>query len=59
MDSFADETDVIEVEIPINIVAKKGEPIRDLTAEDFEILDQGKKQEITGFRVIDLELIEP
>jgi VWFA-related protein len=58
-ETFSDAADVIEVEIPINIVAKNGEPIRGLTAEDFEILDQGKSQEITGFRVVDLDMIEP
>ncbi len=58
-ESFDAEADVIEVEIPVNVVARNGEPLRGLTAEDFEIVDEGKKQTITGFRVVDLSLVEP
>jgi len=57
--TFEGVTDVVEVEIPVHIVDRDGEPVRGLTAEDFEILDNGRPQEITGFRVIDLDLIEP
>ncbi len=57
--SFAGRTDVIEVQIPVNVVGRDGEPVRGLTAEDFEILDEGKKQDIRDFEVIDLEVLEP
>lgn len=57
--SFEDVTDVVEVEIPITVLARDGEPVRGLTADDFEILDNGRPQEITGFRVVDLDLVEP
>jgi len=55
---FKDTVEVVEIQVPVNVVGKDGEPIRDLTAEDFEILDGKKSREITGFRVVDLELIE-
>lgn len=56
---FQDTTDVIEVQVPVNVVGKGGEPVRGLTVEDFKIFDGNQRQEITGFRVIDLELVEP
>lgn len=57
--TFEDVADVVEVQVPVNVVTRKGEPIRGLTAEDFEIFDQGRKQEITGFDVVDLQVLEP
>ena len=56
---FEDRTSVFEVQVPVNVVARGGEVVRDLTAEDFQILDEGQIQEITGFRVIDLDQIVP
>ncbi|MFQ5528437.1 MAG: VWA domain-containing protein, partial [Thermoanaerobaculia bacterium] len=58
-ESFAGRTDVIDVQIPVNVVDKRGEAVRGLTAEDFEIYDEGELQEISGFEVVDLELLEP
>ncbi|MGB5392274.1 MAG: hypothetical protein WBP10_19025, partial [Thermoanaerobaculia bacterium] len=54
---FKDTVEVVEIQVPVNVVGKDGEPIRDLTAADFEILDGKERQEITGFRVVDLDLI--
>ena len=50
-----ERTDVVAVEIPVQVV-RDGQPVRGLTAADFEITDGRKKQEITGFEVIDLNL---
>lgn len=55
--TFEDYTEVIEVQVPLNVVDKAGLPVRGLTVEDFEVFDGKKKQEITNFRVIDLETI--
>ncbi len=55
---FEDRSRVVEVQIPINVVDRDGNPIRGLTAEDFEILDEGKRQQITHLEVIDLEALE-
>ncbi|HXU34393.1 MAG TPA: hypothetical protein VN851_27785, partial [Thermoanaerobaculia bacterium] len=50
-----ERTDVVAVEIPLQVV-RDGEPVRGLTRADFAIYDGKKKQEITGFEVIDLPL---
>ncbi len=50
-----ERTDVVAVEIPVQVV-RDGQPVRGLKASDFEIYDGRKKQEITGFEVIDLTL---
>ena len=50
---------VFEVQVPVNVVARDGEAVRGLTQDDFQILDEGEPQPITGFRVIDLDQISP
>jgi VWFA-related protein len=54
---FEETTDVVVVEIPVE-VTRDGQPVRGLTAADFEVLDGRKKQEIVGFEVVDLA-VEP
>ena len=56
---FDDRASVFEVQVPVNVVTRSGEPVRGLQPEDFQILDEGAAQEITGFRVVDLDLIAP
>jgi VWFA-related protein len=41
------------VEVPVTVVDRDGNPVRGLTAANFEILDQGKRQEITAFDKVD------
>ncbi len=50
---FGDTTTVVVVEVPV-YVTKDGEPVRGLTADNFEITDGRKVQKITAFDVIDL-----
>ena len=50
---FAESTDVVVVEVPVQVV-RDGEPVRGLSAADFEVYDGRKKVEITGFEVLDL-----
>lgn len=52
-DRFGEEISITEVEIPVQVL-HRGEPVRGLTAEDFEVYDDGVRREITGFRVVDL-----
>ena len=57
--TFEGSADVVEVQIPINVADRHGQPVRGLTAGDFEIYDDDDRQEIVDFRVVDLELVEP
>src|SRR5436853_3234031 len=51
--TFSESTNVVAVEIPVQVV-KDGEPVRGLTANDFEVYDGRKKVPVTGFEVLDL-----
>lgn len=51
---FEDTARVVAVEVPVNVVDKDGRPVRGLTANDFEVFDEGKAQAITDFETIDL-----
>ena len=42
------------VEIPVTVIGRDGQPIRGLTAADFDLSDDGKKQAISGLEVVDL-----
>ncbi len=48
-----EEARVTLVEIPVNVIDKDGRTVENLTVEDFEVYDDGKKQQITGFEVLD------
>ncbi len=55
---FEDQTSVVVVEIPINVLKDDG-PVRGLTADNFEILDGRKKLQVVGFEVVDLSIDAP
>src|SRR5436309_2049184 len=44
---------VYVVEVPVNVVDSNGNPVRGLTAANFELLDNGTKRDITSFDKID------
>ena len=48
-------TDVVVVEVPVQVI-NDGEPVRGLTADQFEVLDGRKQQDLIGFDVYDLSL---
>ena len=50
---FGEEISITEIEIPVQVL-RGGDPVRGLTAQDFEVYDDGEEREIAGFRVIDL-----
>ena len=50
-------TEVVVVEVPVQ-VTKDGEPVRGLTADQFEVLDGRKRQDLIGFDVYDLSISE-
>ncbi|MFL6289327.1 MAG: VWA domain-containing protein [Thermoanaerobaculia bacterium] len=51
---FAETTEVVAVEVPVQVL-RDGEPVRGLTAADFEVYEGRRKMPITGFEVVDLE----
>ena len=51
--TFTESTQVVVVEVPVQVV-RDGEPVRGLTAADFEVFDGRKKMPITGFEILDL-----
>lgn len=55
--AFEDRTRVLEVRIPVHVVDRSGTPIRDLTVEQFRLLDERKQRDILDFEVVDLEAI--
>jgi VWFA-related protein len=46
--------DVHLVEVPVTVVDRLGNPVRGLTAANFEVLDRGARQTISNFDAIDL-----
>ena len=56
--AFTDTTSVVPVEVPVNVVDRDGKPVRDLTVEDFVVYDQGQRQKLTGFEVVDLTVTD-
>jgi VWFA-related protein len=51
--TFSGATNVVAVEVPVQVV-KDGEPVRGLTAKDFEVYDGRRKVNVTGFELLDL-----
>ncbi|HTO87838.1 MAG TPA: VWA domain-containing protein [Thermoanaerobaculia bacterium] len=49
-----ERTSVTVIEVPVNVIGRDGKPVAGLTAGDFELFDDGKKQSISGLDVIDL-----
>lgn len=56
---FTDRVEVVEVEVPVEVRTRDGEPVRGLTADDFRLFDQGRERPISRFEVIDLAISEP
>ncbi|HWM91986.1 MAG TPA: VWA domain-containing protein [Thermoanaerobaculia bacterium] len=54
--TFEDTSQVVAVEVPVNVVDRDGQPVRGLTADDFELYDAGTRQKVTGFEVVDLKV---
>jgi len=47
------------IEVPVNVLGKDGKGLAGLTVADFELYDNGKRQEISGFQVVDLSRTVP
>src|SRR3954470_11539805 len=51
--TFSGSTEVVEVEVPVQVV-RDGQPVRGLTAADFVLYEGRKKLAIAGFHAVDL-----
>ena len=47
------------IDVDVVVTDKDGKPVRDLTTDDFEIVEGGKPQTIRTFSLIDLPFEEP
>jgi VWFA-related protein len=56
--TFEGTSQVLAVEVPVNVVGKDGEPVRGMTADDFEVYDGNDRQKVSGFEVVDLKTLE-
>ena len=54
---FSEAVQVTVVEVPVTVVDRDGNSVRGLTAENFEVTDEGKKVPIEYFEVLDLPAI--
>lgn len=53
-DTFEETTSVIVVEVPVTVTSRDGQPVRGLTADNFQVLEGRKELPIVGFDVLDL-----
>jgi VWFA-related protein len=51
---FGESVQVSVVEVPVTVVDRAGNPVKDLKKEDFEIYDDGKRVPIDYFEVVDM-----
>ncbi|MES1242051.1 MAG: VWA domain-containing protein [Acidobacteriota bacterium] len=56
--TFSGSADVVVVEVPVQVL-RDGEPVRGLTAADFEVWAGKQKLPVTGFEMLDLEAPAP
>lgn len=57
--TFEGYEEVLEVQIPVNVVDANGRPIHGLEAEDFQVVEGKTQHPITSFEVVDLEVLGP
>ncbi len=59
LEKFEGKARVVEVQVPVNVTGRDGEPVRGLSREDFEVFDAGQRREIVDFQIVDLATLEP
>jgi len=55
---FEGSSQVVAVEVPVNVVDRDGQPVRGLTADDFEVWDGNERQTLSSFEMVDLPALE-
>jgi VWFA-related protein len=56
---FEETSQVVAVEVPVNVVDRAGRPVRGLSADDFEVFDENERQKVSSFDVVDLKTLTP
>lgn len=56
---FGGTSQVVSIEVPVNVVGRDGRPVRGLKASDFEVYDEGRREPLSGFEVVDLDVLAP
>lgn len=54
---FGEAVQVTVIEVPVTVVDRSGQPVRNLTKEDFELYDDGKRVPIDYFDVVDMTTV--
>lgn len=54
----AETMEITVVEVPVTVVDKDGNPVRGLTAQSFEVLDDGKRVPIEYFDTVDMAKLD-
>lgn len=55
--NFSESVQVTVVEVPVQVVDRAGKPVRGLTMADFELFDEGKRVNITGFDALEMSTL--
>jgi VWFA-related protein len=56
--TFQGASQVVAVEVPVNVVDRDGQAVRGLDRADFEVFDGNEPQQLTAFEVIDLKVLQ-
>ncbi len=56
--TFEGASQVVAVEVPVNVIDRDGQPVRGLDRDDFQVFDGNELQTLTGFEVIDLKMVQ-
>src|SRR6185436_9714598 len=56
--TFEGTSQVVAVEVPVNVIDRDGHAVRGLDRADFEVFDGNEPQKLTGFEVIDLKVVQ-
>lgn len=54
---FGDHARVVAVEVPVHVTDRDGRPVRGLGRDEFLLFDDGELRPLSGFEVVDLEVL--
>jgi VWFA-related protein len=56
--TFQEKVTVTYIEVPVSVIGRSSEPVRNLTKANFEVYEDGRKREIQSFDAIDFAAAE-